>query len=54
MASYACPMHPDVQRDRAADCPKCGMKLVKKDDNAKNESKDEHAPRRKSLLWRWQ
>jgi FtsP/CotA-like multicopper oxidase with cupredoxin domain len=26
--SYACPMHPDVVRDRPERCPKCGMKLV--------------------------
>jgi FtsP/CotA-like multicopper oxidase with cupredoxin domain len=25
---YACPMHPDVVRDTAGRCPKCGMKLL--------------------------
>ena len=25
---YVCPMHPEVQADKAADCTICGMKLV--------------------------
>jgi FtsP/CotA-like multicopper oxidase with cupredoxin domain len=27
-SSYVCPMHPEVARDGAGTCPKCGMKLV--------------------------
>lgn len=27
---YVCPMHPDVQSKRAGKCPKCKMKLEKK------------------------
>jgi Cu(I)/Ag(I) efflux system membrane fusion protein len=27
---YACPMHPQIVRDAAGDCPICGMDLVKK------------------------
>jgi len=27
VGGYTCPMHPDVRRDRAGDCPKCGMRL---------------------------
>ena len=29
-ASYTCPMHPDVVKDKPGTCPKCGMDLVKK------------------------
>lgn len=29
-AVYTCPMHPEVTSDKPGDCPKCGMKLVKK------------------------
>jgi len=29
-ATYTCPMHPDVQRDKPGKCPKCGMDLVPK------------------------
>ena len=29
-AQYTCPMHPEVVKDKAGDCPKCGMKLVEK------------------------
>jgi len=28
---YTCTMHPEVQVDKPGDCPKCGMKLVKKE-----------------------
>ena len=27
---YTCPMHPEVQMDKAGNCPKCGMTLIKK------------------------
>lgn len=29
-AVYTCPMHPEVTSDKPGDCPKCGMKLIKK------------------------
>ena len=29
-AVYICPMHPEVKSDKPGDCPKCGMKLIKK------------------------
>lgn len=28
---YVCPMHPDITSDKASECSKCGMDLVKKD-----------------------
>lgn len=28
--TYTCPMHPEVTADKPGNCPKCGMKLVKK------------------------
>lgn len=28
---YTCPMHPEVKSDKPGNCPKCGMKLVPKD-----------------------
>jgi hypothetical protein len=30
-ATYVCPMHPDVVKDRPGKCPKCGMSLRLKD-----------------------
>jgi hypothetical protein len=27
---YTCPMHSEVTSDKPGDCPKCGMKLIKK------------------------
>ena len=27
---YVCPMHPEVQSNKPAQCPKCGMALVQK------------------------
>lgn len=29
---YTCSMHPDVVQDKPGKCPKCGMKLVPKND----------------------
>ncbi|WP_018622807.1 heavy metal-binding domain-containing protein [Spirosoma luteum] len=36
---YTCPMHPEVQSDQPGNCPKCGMALVKKDDEVKSIDK---------------
>ncbi|MEM5867917.1 MAG: heavy metal-binding domain-containing protein [Candidatus Aenigmatarchaeota archaeon] len=27
---YTCPMHPEIQQEKPSNCPKCGMKLEKK------------------------
>lgn len=36
---YTCPMHPEVQSDQPGNCPKCGMALVKKDDEMQSMDK---------------
>ncbi len=36
---YTCPMHPEVQSDQPGNCPKCGMALVKKDDEMQSMNK---------------
>src|SRR5512145_2915062 len=36
-AVYTCPMHPEVISDKPGQCPKCGMDLILKE----NEKKDE-------------
>lgn len=28
VTKYTCPMHPEVIKNKAGKCPKCGMKLV--------------------------
>ncbi len=30
VATYTCPMHPEVKQDKPGKCPKCGMALVEK------------------------
>lgn len=32
-ATYTCPMHAEIIKDKAGKCPKCGMNLVVKDVN---------------------
>jgi hypothetical protein len=32
-AHWQCPMHPRIVKDRPGDCPICGMRLVKLDDD---------------------
>ena len=43
---YTCPMHPQITRNKPGDCPICGMKLVKKE----NDSKSIHEVGLSSLL----
>ena len=35
-AQYTCPMHPEVVQSAPGNCPKCGMKLVAKNDGHKD------------------
>ncbi|QNN43791.1 multicopper oxidase domain-containing protein [Pedobacter roseus] len=44
---YTCPMHPEVLSDQPGKCPKCGMNLVAKKENAP-KSKTEHEEMRGS------
>ncbi len=30
MATYTCPMHPEVKQNQPGKCSKCGMNLVEK------------------------
>ena len=30
MATYTCPMHPEVRQEKPGKCTKCGMALVEK------------------------
>ncbi|MHB1155846.1 MAG: heavy metal-binding domain-containing protein [Phycisphaerales bacterium] len=39
-ATYTCPMHPEVIENAPGKCPKCGMKLVKKQGSGKHESQE--------------
>ncbi len=32
--TYTCPMHPEIQEDAPGKCPKCGMDLVEKTQEA--------------------
>ena len=42
--SYTCPMHPDVVSDKPGKCPKCGMKLEKKESVKTDHSNhDDHS-----------
>ena len=34
---YTCPMHPEVQADKPGNCPKCGTKLVEKDQSGPHQ-----------------
>ncbi|HSK92033.1 MAG TPA: multicopper oxidase family protein [Euzebyales bacterium] len=39
---YFCPMHPDVARDEAGSCPRCGMKLLPRAAESEPDSADAH------------
>ncbi len=43
-ATYTCPMHPEVKKDRPVSCPKCGMDLVP--EKAEDSSEEEKAYKR--------
>ncbi len=35
--TYTCPMHPEVVSDKSGQCPKCGMDLILKEKEKKDE-----------------
>jgi hypothetical protein len=38
-AKYTCPMHPEIVMDHLGNCPKCGMKLVPREEKKRSASK---------------
>ena len=38
---YTCPMHPEVQQEKPGRCPKCGMSLVPKEVETKEDEEPE-------------
>ena len=38
---HTCPMHPQIIRDKPGNCPICGMKLVKKEENGQKVNSNE-------------
>jgi hypothetical protein len=37
---YTCPMHPEVVQNKPGNCPKCGMKLVPKEDKKEAQTRE--------------
>jgi len=40
--TYVCPMHPDVTSDAPGNCPKCGMQLAPRPEEASEEHQHAH------------
>ena len=51
---YTCPMHPEIQQDRPGVCPKCGMRLVKKDSEEKHIGHTGHGMGDVSKMGLWE
>jgi uncharacterized membrane protein len=41
---YTCPMHPEVKQNKPGNCPKCGMRLVNKEDKKAETKKESYQP----------
>jgi Cu+-exporting ATPase len=50
-ATYTCPMHPEVERDRPGDCPICGMALEPKTISAATPEDDSELKDMTRRLW---
>lgn len=48
---YTCPMHPQVKQDGPGNCPICGMKLVKRQENGGPENGGQGSGERKILYY---
>src|SRR3989344_6365276 len=51
---YTCPMHSEIQQDGPGACPKCGMRLVKKDSGGKHDAHAGHTMSDPSKLGFWE
>ena len=50
-AYWTCPMHPQVRQDHPGNCPICGMKLVKREDQPAAAPANGSAAERRVLYW---
>ncbi|WP_165797505.1 efflux RND transporter periplasmic adaptor subunit [Solimonas fluminis] len=50
-AYWTCPMHPQVRQDHPGNCPICGMKLVKREDQPTATLAKSSATERQVLYW---
>lgn len=41
---YSCPMHPEIQQDKPGNCPKCGMRLVTKEELNQPSTSNNYTP----------
>jgi Cu+-exporting ATPase len=48
---YTCPMHPEIERDRPGQCPKCGMTLEPKTIGAENEEEEKEIRALSQKFW---
>ncbi len=51
--SYTCPMHPEIEQNKPGRCPKCGMKLVAKENlTSASLSHETHEESQNTLAWK--
>lgn len=48
---YTCPMHPQVKQDEPGNCPICGMKLVRREENGGPKPQAAESGEREVLYW---
>src|SRR3989338_3241742 len=52
--TYTCPMHPEIRQDQSGSCPKCGMRLIKKDSQEKDDRHTGHIMSEISKIGFWE